>query len=105
MWGWQRGNMLGDYSAVSSKMKNNYSKLHDITAVPQDVRRYATQLTGKPFAKARLQIPTDTVCSPFKKPSSARPGWEVETLTESCWRKEMRKREKNNILFNISRVY
>lgn len=41
--------MFRDYSAVLSKMKSNYSKLYDITALRLDVHSYIMPLTQKPF--------------------------------------------------------
>lgn len=49
--------MFRDYTAVSSKMKSNYSKLYDITAVPWNVHGYVMPLTNsKGLVKTFLQI-------------------------------------------------
>lgn len=54
---WQCCNMFRDYTAASSKMKSNYSKLYDITAVQWNVHGYVMPLTNlKGFAKIFLQI-------------------------------------------------
>ena len=53
----QRCDMFRDYTAASFKMKSNYSKLYDITAVPQNVHGYVMPLTiAKGLVKTFLQI-------------------------------------------------
>lgn len=48
--------MFRDYTAVSSKMKSNYSKLYDITAVQWNARCYVIPLTNSEgFTKTFLQ--------------------------------------------------
>lgn len=55
---WQRCNMFRDYTAVSSKMKSNYSKLYDITAVQWNAHCYVIPLTNSEgFMKTLLRIP------------------------------------------------
>lgn len=55
---WQRCNMFRDYTAVSSKMKSNYSKLYDITAVQRNAHCYVIPLTNSEgFTKTLLRIP------------------------------------------------
>lgn len=53
--------MFWDYASATSKMKSNYSKLYDITAMPSNVLSYAIPLTQSLYKDMSSEF-KDTVC-------------------------------------------
>lgn len=93
--------MFRDYTAVSSKMKSNYSKLYDITAMPWDVHRYVIPLTQKAFER-RICLQIDRYCVLIKqKKKELLVKWTPQLVEHQELKHWLGLQKKKHILFNI----